>query len=348
VLASKVYGARFGIGDDSFVLTGSTRSDDLPTQMQVLTAYVADPGWRPQAFDRLKGAGKTVHDQLESTDSGVLSRELSGLLHTGDRRFTFPSRDEIAKAQLADLQAEVAPHLASDPIDVVIVGDITVEKATEAVARTFGALPPRKPEAPATAAQRQMSFPAATAQPVVFTHKGRTDQAIGYVAWPASDYWSNPQLVRDTAVLHQVMELRLLAQLREAEGVTYSPSVSDAHSLTWNNWGYMAASVEVPPQKLDAFFADVQKIAADLRAKPVSADELERAKKPRIDAIEKAQLTNQYWLSELSGAQEDPRRLDLTRQLLPGTERVTAADVQNAAQLVLNDDKAFKLVVKPR
>jgi zinc protease len=348
VLASKVYGVRFGIGDDAFVLTGSTRTDDLPTQMQVLTAYVSDPGWRPQAFDRLKSAGKTVHDQLEATDSGVLSRELSGLLHTGDRRFTFPSRDDIAKAQLTDLEGEVAPHLASDPIDVVIVGDITVEKATEAVARTFGALPPRKPETPATAVQRQMSFPAATAQPVVFTHKGRADQSIGYVAWPATDYWTNPQLVRDTAILHQVMELRLIEQLREAEGATYSPSVSDAHSLTWNGWGYFAASVEVPPQKLDTFFTDVEKIAADLRTKPVTADELERAKKPRIDAIEKAQLTNQYWLSELSGAQEDPRRLDLTRQLLPGTERVTAADVQNAAKIVLNDDKAFKLIVKPK
>ena len=65
VLASKVYGARFGIGDDAFVLSGSTRTDDLPTQMQVLAAYVAEPGWRAEAFERLKGAGKTIHDQAE-------------------------------------------------------------------------------------------------------------------------------------------------------------------------------------------------------------------------------------------------------------------------------------------
>ena len=64
------------------------------------------------------------------------------------------------------------------------------------------------------------------------------------------------------------------------------------------------------------------------------------------DAIEKAQVTNQYWLTELSGAQADPRRLDFVRQLVPGTERVTAADVQRSAETFLQDAKAWKLEVK--
>ncbi|MDB5422843.1 MAG: peptidase family, partial [Phenylobacterium sp.] len=134
VLAAKVYGARFGIAEDAFVLSGATRTEDLPTQMQVLAAYVAEPGWRAEAFQRQKGAGKTVHDQAESTDQGLMGIALSGLLHSGDRRFTFPSRDDIAKAQIEDLKAQVAPHLANDPIEVVVVGDITIEKATDAVA----------------------------------------------------------------------------------------------------------------------------------------------------------------------------------------------------------------------
>jgi len=348
VLAAKVYGARFGIGEDAFILSGSTRTDDLPTEMQVLAAYVAEPGWRAEAFQRQKGAGKTVHDQAESTDQGVLGITLSGLLHSGDRRFTFPSRDDIGKAQLEDLKAQIAPHLANDPIEVVIVGDITIEKATDAVARTYGALPARGPEQPVPASQTQVAFPAPTPQPVVLTHKGRADQAMGYVAWPTTDFWANPQRARDTAVMGEVMGLRLTDQLREAQGATYSPSVNYNHSLVWAGWGYVAASVEVPPAKLDGFFTDVARIAADLRAKPPSDDEMARAKKPRIDGIERARLTNQYWLGELSNAQADPRKLDFIRQLIPGTERVTAVDVQRSAQTWLNDDKAYKVIVRPK
>jgi zinc protease len=348
VLAAKVYGARFAIGEDAFVLSGGTRTADLPTEMQVLTAYISDPGWRSEAFRRQQNAGKTLHDQMEGTDSGVIGRELSGLLHGGDRRFTFPSRDDIAKAQVADLQAQIAPHLANDPIEVVIVGDVTVDKAIDAVSRTLGSLPARRGAQPLPPAQRQVGFPAATATPVLLTHKGRADQSIGYVAWPTNDLWANPQQALETDLLGEIMDLRLIDELREAQGVTYSPSVTYTHSQTWTGWGYLAASVEVPPAKLDGFFRDVAKIANDLRTKDVTADELQRAKKPRIDKIEKSRVTNQYWLAELSGAQADPRRLDFIRHIIPGTERVTVADIKHAAELVLKDDKAYRLEVEPQ
>ncbi|HEY3694460.1 insulinase family protein [Phenylobacterium sp.] len=348
VLASKVYGAHFSVGDDAFTLSGGTRTGDLETQLQILAAYLAEPGWRPEAFQRLKTAGKTIHDQYEATDSGVLSRDLAGLLHSGDRRWTFPSRQEIAQAKIEDLEGQIAPTMAHGDIEVVIVGDITVDKAVDAVAGTFGALPAR-PAAPApAAAQRQTAFPVHDAAPVVLRHKGRADQAIGYVAWPTTDFFANPQLARETAVMGEVLNLRLIDELREAQGATYSPSVNYSHSMVWPGYGFVSASVEVPPEKLAGFFADVRKIAADLAARPVSADELERAKKPRLDRIEKARVTNQYWLSELSGAQADPRRLDAVRAVLPGTERVTPADVQHAAARYLSDAKAWTLEVRPQ
>jgi zinc protease len=347
VLAAKVWGVRFAAGDDAFVLSGSTRTEDLPTELQVLAAYVAEPGWREEAFQRLKASGKTLHDQYEATDSGVLSRDLAGLLHGGDGRWTFPSRQAIAEARLEDLESQIAPALAQGAIEVTIVGDVTLAAAIEQTARTFGALPARPAPQLAPAQARRTGLPAPRATPLVLTHKGRADQAIGYIAWPTSDIWADPQRAFDTAVLGEVLRNRLTDQLREAEGVTYSPAVSYAHSTVWEGWGYLSASVEVPPQKLPAFFDGVQKIVADLRARPAGADELARAKQPRLERLQRSRVTNQYWLNELAGAQADPRRLDLIRDMVPATARVTAADVQRAAELFLRDDRAFRLVVKP-
>lgn len=347
VLASKLYGANFAVNDDGFVLVGGTRTGDLPTQMQVLAAYVAEPGWRPEAFERMKAARATAHDQLEATTSGVLSRDLGALLHPGDRRFLFPTRQEIAEAELDDLKAQIAPQLAAGAIEVVIVGDTTVERAMESVAATFGALPPRPGPKTIPPNQRQMAFPAGVAEPVVRTHKGRADQAVGYMAWRTSDYWANPQRARETTILGEVMRLRLTEELRETQGATYSPNAGSNHSLVWTGWGYLAASVEVPPEKLAEFFADVSKIAADLRTREISADELARAKKPRIEGLERSRRTNNYWLAQLAGAQADPRRLDIIRDQIQGLKRVTPADVQRAAVTFLNDEAAFKLSVRP-
>lgn len=345
VLASRVYGVRLRISDEAFTLSGQTRPEDLDIQMQVLGAYLGDPAWRGEAFARIQAAGATIHEQYEATANGVLSRDLAGLLHAGDRRWTFPSKTEIAEARLEAFKAQLAP-LGDAPIEVVIVGDTTVEKATEAVAQTLGALPQRA-ESPAAPGVSGVAFPAATAAPVRRTHKGRADQSIGYVAWPSNDFFADPQGARDAAVLGEILRLRLTEELRESQGATYSPSVNYNHSYVWEGWGYMSASVEIPPAGLDAFFDDVAEIAADLRDNPVAADELERARQPRLERIIRARVTNGYWLTELSGGQTDPRRLDAIRATIPGTERVTAEDVQRAAQRILRPETAWKIEVVP-
>jgi len=346
VLTGKIWNAQLGVQDDAFSLDGRTRPEDLSTELQVLAAYATEPGWRAEAFNRVKTAYGTVHDQLQSTTGGVLNRDLGGLMHNGDQRWTFPSREQIAGSKLDDLRAVVDNPLSKGDLEIVIVGDITVDKAITAVADTFGALP-KRPGEPALDGADKAPFPAPSAEPVLRTHKGRADQAALFMAWRTDDLFSNLQRSRDVSILGQVVQLRLIDELREKQGATYSPNASSTASVTFKNWGYLAVSMEVPPEKLDSSVAAIRKIAADLRDKPITTDELERAKKPRIDAIEKARATNEYWVGALSGAQTDPRLLDATRSVLAGLARVTPADVQKAAKAYLGDDKSWLLLVKP-
>jgi zinc protease len=346
-LAGQAYRVGFGAEDDAFVLSGETRPSDLSTQLQVLAAYLTEPGWRPEAFQRMKSFGETLEQQYESTDGGVFGRDLQGLIHAGDRRWTFPSKAEIETYSPDDLKSQLTPALAGGPVEVIIVGDITVDKAIDAVAQTFGALP-KRPDPPAPAPpEHAPSFPAALAKPIIETHKGRPDQAIGYIAWPTDDFFANPQAARVNAILGEVIELKMIDLMRMNQAVTYSPSARYSASYVWPHWGFISAQVEEPPAKLDGFFADVDKIAADLRAARVTPDELERAKKPRIDGLEKLMATNEYWVAGLSGAQADPRRLDALRSAEAGLVRVTADDLQKAAQTYLVGDKAWKFIVQP-
>ncbi len=57
VLRSKILGRAFAVGDDAFVMSGTTRPEDLAAQLQLLAAYVAHPGWRPEGFDRMQSLG---------------------------------------------------------------------------------------------------------------------------------------------------------------------------------------------------------------------------------------------------------------------------------------------------
>ena len=345
-LRSKIVGRDFAVDDNAFVESGATRPDDLDVELQLLAANVADPGWRPEAFQRMKNYAPTLLDQLSATPAGVLNRDLAGLLHAGDKRWGFPDAATIAAETPKDFQALLTRPLADGPIEVVVVGDVNVDKAINAVAETFGALPAR-PDAPAPDNAKPVAFPAATTQPVVHTHKGRADQAIGFVAWPTEDFLSDTQRARTLIVLGEVMQLRVTDQLRQKEGATYSPSAGSKVSDVFPHYGYLSMRVEIPPAKLGGFFSDVDAITADLRTTPVSADELERAKGPAVESLLKRRQSNEYWLTALAGGQTDPRKLAAIRSSEAQLSHVTAADVQKAAQTYLVDTKAWKMEVKP-
>lgn len=347
VLAANVYGANLAPGEDSYLFTGTTRPEDLDVQLQVLAAHVADAGWRPEPFERARTVYGQALDQLAATPGGVFARDGNRLLHSGDPRFAFPDAAQIASAELSDLRELVSAELNEGPIEVIVVGDVDVEAAIAAVGATFGALPARVDGPAEPAAARQVSFPEPTASPVRLTHTGRADQALGFVAWPAADARENRFESRVVRLLADVLRLRLVEELREGQAVTYSPQVGVSASWTFPGYGYVSAAIEAPPEALAGFFDDVDRIVADLAANPVSADELERARRPRVESVERNKATNEYWLVDLQDIHDDPARLASVRTAIADLERATPADLQQAAQAWLRADAAWRLTVTP-
>jgi zinc protease len=304
------------------------------------------PGFRPEAFERVRTAYETRLDQVSATPGGVLGHNLMQLEHDGDVRWRQPDKAEIANAKLSDLEALLRDPLANGDIEVVVVGDVTVDRAAAAVAATFGALPPRKSET-LSAKALEVRFPGPKQVPPALKHTGRADQAIAMLAWRTDDFYADTQRARAVRLAEQILRIRLTEQFRIAEGNTYSPGTDFEASEVFPHYGYVAARVETPPAKIPRFFDEVMKIAADMRSKGVTADELERARKPRIEALERAQQTNGYWSSALGGASRDPRRLQAIRDTITGMQKVTAEDVKKAAEMYLTDDRAWKLAVLP-
>ena len=347
ILAGKTYSDGFSIGEDAFVLSGSTKPEDLALQLQVLTAYLTDAAWRTEPFERTRTQLSQALPQLSAVPAGVFSREANGLLRSGDPRWVFPTADQIAGASPADLQAVIEASIDQGPIEVVIVGDVTLEDAIAQVGATLGALPARPAAPPVATAAAAVRFPAGVAEPVTLTHAGRADQALGFVGWPAVDNFTNPREARLVRLLADVMRLRLIEELREGQAVTYSPSVGASASSTFAGYGYMSASIQAPPEKLGGFFADVDTIAAALAETPITADELERARRPRIEALRRSQATNEFWLGELQEAQTDPARLPAIRTVISDLESATPEELQRVARQYLVPGSAYRIQVTP-
>jgi len=345
-LAAQIFGVEFAIGDNSFDLTGQTRPKDLKTELQVLAAYLTDPAYRPQAFERARAGYLAALPQMEATPGGVLGEDLPSLIRGGDRRWAFPTRDELLAARPGDLRDLLSGPLSAGPVEVTIVGDVTADEAIDFVASTFGALPSRpRPSAPPPAAE-EVRFPGAAERLVQRSDTGRADQAMALVAWPTTGFFTDMAKTRAANLAGDILQNRIVDKVRIAEGSTYSPETRVDFSQVFPDYGFAFTAVETPPEKIGPFFDDVAAMASELGQRPPTPDEMERARNPRIAGIEKAQLTNEYWLQFLSGSIADPRRLELIRTTLDDYRKLTAADVQAAAARWFAPGRAWKLVIE--
>ena len=347
-LTGKFYGFDGGLQDDAMTIGGQTRPGDLGIQLQVIAAYLTAPGWRNSGFDSARTQQLNQIDQLASSPSGVFRRDLSSVLADGDKRWASPGREDVEATDIDAVKALVDPLLAKAPIELLIVGDVEIDPTIEAVAKTLGALPKREDRVAPDTAQLTVRFPAPREAPTVLTHAGRADQGIAMLAFPTTDLFSDVQRARNLRVLERVIQSRLTEQLRIEDGATYSPGSFLKTSDFFPGYGFLATYAELPPAKMPLFFNVALSIAADLRTKPVSDDELERAKRPRIVALKAAEQTNGFWLETLAGAQNDPRRLELIRTAITGVEHVSAADVLAVAKTYLDEGKALRLQIEPQ
>lgn len=345
VLTGRIYSSGFSVADDGYRLSGATRPDDLDLQLQVLTAYLTDPGLRAAPFERIKAMLPQVLEQQRATAMGAFGVDGATQLSSGDRRSSLPTPEEIAAMSITDLRAGVMTGLSQGPIDVVIVGDTTIEDATRAVASTLAALPVRSATPAPMAGSEVRTFPAPNSTPVRITHNGQPEQAFGVVAWHTADAMGDRRESRRISLMSEVLSLRVMEEIREKQALSYSPIATSSASTTFEDYGYALIAAEVDKSKLADFYAAVDKVIASFTETPVTDDELTRARAPVIERLRRSQAGNGYWLGALGDLAKDPA----TEQRITGhiamLEAFTAEDVQSAATTYLKPEQAWKMEV---
>ena len=341
ILATKNYQARFGIGEDGFVFSGHTTPADVDTQLQVFAAYLQVPGFRPEGFEQVRSNFASRLRQMGASPAAVLQLKAPEILHDGDKRWVSPSGVDLQAASVEDLKALLTPIFADGVVDITIVGDITVEKAVQSVAATFGALPKRDGARPVVKAANNTHFPAGTGVPIAIPGGAKTGQEIVTLAWPTHGRFPDIQDGATLQLMSAIMEERLFDRLRGA-GTVYVAQVGNASSKVFD-YGYIQALAQLPPDKAQQFYDAVGDIAADLEAGKITEDDLMRVKNPALQGLRKAQQTNEYWLSILDDAQENPDKLDLARTFEAALRRVTSQDIAAAARKYLAKTGEIKL-----
>ncbi|ABD25435.1 peptidase M16-like protein [Novosphingobium aromaticivorans DSM 12444] len=334
----------FDIDDTAFVMSSDTRPADLQDQLYLMAAKLAMPRWDPNPVLRAKAAAKLQYESYNSAPMAVLNRDLTWLLRDGDPRYATPNPAELDRATPEGFRKTWEQLLAQGPIEIDMFGDFTREQALAALEKTFGALPARQPAPASTLAP---SIPAHNAEPLVLTHRGDPSQAAAVVAWPTGGGQAGVRESRQLEILAQIFNNRLFDAMREKVGASYAPQVGSSWPLDLPSGGYIAATVQVRPGDFETFFAAADKIAADLVATPPTADEIARVTEPLKQLITRASTGNGFYMFQLEGAANDPRKIAAIRTILNDYSQTTPERMQALAERYLRKDKSWRLEVVP-
>jgi zinc protease len=336
----------FETGEDAFFLRAITRPADLKDQLTLLATKLYKPRWDAAPVQRARAGATLGLDSMDATPQSVLGRDLNELLHGGDKRYATPKRADVEALTPESFRKLWEPLLKKGPIELSIFGDFDPEVAIKAATESFGALP-RRASATALKGSKGSRGPQPTATPIRTTHKGPADQAAAVLAWEIGGGIDGIYEGRKLDVLAAIFSDRMFERFREAEGGSYSPNVSANWPTGMASGGSFFVASQLKPENVDRFFALSREIAADLAAKPVTDDELTRAVGPMREMIARASSGNTFWMSQLSGATQDPRRIEALNSLQPDLARITPTELQAVAARYLVPGKTMSFVVVP-
>jgi zinc protease len=108
-------------------------------QLQLLAAYVVAPGYRPEALDKFRQGLPQLYKSLDRTPGGIMQRDVTRFLRSGDPRFGYPAQAVLASRTLEEVRVLLQEPLANSYLEISLVGDFDVDSAVQAVEATLAA-----------------------------------------------------------------------------------------------------------------------------------------------------------------------------------------------------------------
>jgi zinc protease len=347
LLAGRSVGYGVGVADDTFFFSNATTPTDFELQMQVLAAFMTAPGWREDGLNQFRAIAEEVRRGQNAQAVQVAINQVSRMLRSGDPRWGFPTQEELDAFTMEDARTMLEPALERAPIEITVVGDITVETAIDTVAGTFAALPARDETWPDYAGNTTVEFPEPTADPVVVRFNGQPDQGMANIYYPAGD-GIDPLRRRTLTLLSEIYNLKANDRFREREGATYSAIVSGQFSETFEDYGFIWVGLDVDVSDVERMYAVADEIASAMAAGEISEDELQRARQPMLEQLEEQRERNAFWVNALSRSQQEPERLAQIRTAEDDYRSITVEALTTLASEVLRPEAAYRVSILPR
>ncbi|MFL6594073.1 MAG: M16 family metallopeptidase [Chthoniobacterales bacterium] len=272
-------GAKFSFSVSGVMLdfSGKCLRKDLPLLISILAEELREPAFSEEEFAKLKKQiSGDLQRAMESTDYRASQAFSESVFPVGHPNYSPPTKEFIAAVQTAtinDLKKFHADYYGPAQATLVAVGDIDIDALKSVIAQAFNGW---------TGGKKSGDFPKvdppnkSKEQTIAMADKPNVTVIVGEVSGMK---YSDPDALAlrvATAVLGRGFTGRLMANVRDKEGLTYGISAGLANdSFASGEWQIQA---NFAPQLLEKGMASTKRELDKWYATGIDAAELERMK----------------------------------------------------------------------
>lgn len=342
IFDGKLINLDFDVEEDSYTFKCVTNNECFKEQMQLIGAYLTEPGYREEGLTDFRKVVPVWYDYFEHNPEGLLRSKVTNFLTCADVRFGYPEQSILAERNFDEARKILAPVLDKQCMEITIVGDFERTTIIKKLQETVGQLAKREPNNHS----EPQTIPFPKPQTKIFHCQTELDKSIIYITWPTESF-ENVQNARILNVLSDILRNTLLQEIRQTTGDTYSPQVINYQSETFKSRGHISTLLVVATGKVDVISEKIYSIVEKIVKHGVSSNDLERSIKPLISSLEKKRETNLFWLNWIKNIQQHPQKSTWALDDANLYKQISVEDVNQIARKYLNRNASICIQIKP-
>ena len=344
VLAGKIANVSTSFGENNEGISGTSNKNDFEVMLQVLHLALTQPRRDEELFKSfVNKQTEALKNQMASPGAIFQDAFLKATFPPHPRAPTIATPEHIAQLDLDRLMKVYRERFSSAKgYTFFIVGSFDLATIKPAVETYLGSLPTT--DIHLAVVDHGLRPLKGIVKKNVFA--GKEEQSVVTLQFHADEEMSAHQRMQFSA-MGEILQLRMIAKMREDLGAVYSPNVSRSLRRVPYQSHFLILNLPCGPENVEKLIASSFELIAAMKAVPPTEEELNKVKENWLKNHRESMKTNQYWLSTLRNAEQfgdDPAEMFSFEDRV---KALTVNDVLVAAQRYIDASQFIQVVLYP-
>lgn len=336
-----------GPGVDNLMFGVNGKASTIESGMQVAYLVMTDPFIEPPSFDQWRKSNLADAESREKDPKAIFNDAVFSVMFPPEEFRLRPlSKAEIDKVSIDAASKWLKNLVATGPIEVSVVGDITKEEAQRLVTTYIGSLPRRAPISATT-----LNTLRAVKRPVGPANLEKEVPTLSQAAYLMFAFYApddvNAKDRRPLFMARTILEPRLLRILRDQEQAVFGLQIRYDAGQEFPGFGLFRVVAPAQPDKIDTVARIVNETFKSFSEVGPTAEELEGTRTQALKALNEAQADPNYWTGELSLLNYRGKTLDDLAGEQAAYVAITAADIKEAFAKYYKNENMLRVTLKP-